>query len=220
MNIFGVGLPEVTVILILALLIFGPKKLPELGKQLGKTLKSLKKASNEFQNEIDQVMNEEDKDESPKSIESNQTNEINQEKQIQKTAKNNILDRPITPIDEFERALDKAALTKEEYELIDYIRYTSVFTQPSLIKDLKRPSKPPLLSVLCQICRKIGSEMPDHFKKVIEWSIEISDHNTKWDAHLICAEALNIDKIPLSPIHGTTLFDVLVVHKELFLGFD
>ena len=80
MNIFGVGLPEVTVILILALLIFGPKKLPELGKQLGKTLKSLKKASNEFQNEIDQVMNEEDKEESPKSIESNQTNEINQEK--------------------------------------------------------------------------------------------------------------------------------------------
>ena len=80
MNIFGVGLPEVTVILILALLIFGPKKLPELGKQLGKTLKSLKKASNEFQNEIDQVMNGEDKEESPKSIESNQTNEINQEK--------------------------------------------------------------------------------------------------------------------------------------------
>ncbi len=80
MNIFGVGLPEITVILILALLIFGPKKLPELGKQLGKTLKSLKKASNEFQNEIDQVMNEEDKDESPKSIKSNQTNEINQKK--------------------------------------------------------------------------------------------------------------------------------------------
>ena len=80
MNIFGVGLPEVTVIIILALLIFGPKKLPELGKQLGKTLKSLKKASNEFQNEIDQVMNEDDKDESPKSIESNQNNEMNQEK--------------------------------------------------------------------------------------------------------------------------------------------
>ena len=80
MNIFGVGLPEVTVILILALLIFGPKKLPELGKQLGKTLKSLKKASNEFQNEIDQVMNEEDKEDSPKSIESSQTNKIDQEK--------------------------------------------------------------------------------------------------------------------------------------------
>ena len=80
-------MPEVTVILILALLIFGPKKLPELGKQLGKTLKSLKKASNEFQNEIDQVMNEEDKVESTKSIESNQTNEINQEKIDSKNSK-------------------------------------------------------------------------------------------------------------------------------------
>ncbi len=80
MNIFGVGLPEVTVILILALLIFGPKKLPELGKQLGKTLKSLKKASNEFQNEIDQVMNEEEKEESPKSIETSQTNEVDKQK--------------------------------------------------------------------------------------------------------------------------------------------
>ena len=133
---------------------------------------------------------------------------------------NEIIKRPITPVEEFESELNKAELSHKDYELIDFIRYTSVFTQPSLVKDLKRPSKPPLLSVLCQICRKIGSEMPDHFKKVIEWSIEISDHDTKWDAHLICAEALNIDKIPLSPIHETTLFDVLVVHKELFLGFD
>ena len=90
------------------------------------------------------------------------------------------MDRPITPIEEFERALDRAALTKEEYELIDYIRYTSVFTQPSLIKDLKRPSKPPLLSVLCQICRKIGSEMPDHFKKIISAKMRrlIDKHKT------------------------------------------
>ena len=90
----------------------------------------------------------------------------------------------------------------------------------SLIKDLKRPSKPPILTNLCQICRKNGSEMPEHFKKVIDWSIQISENNTRWDGHLICAEALNVDNIPISPSHGTSLFDVLVVHKELFLGFD
>ena len=79
MNIFGVGLPEVTVILILALLIFGPKKLPELGKQLGKTLKSLKKASNEFQNEIAQVINEPEKEDLPNSPENNLTNRLDQD---------------------------------------------------------------------------------------------------------------------------------------------
>ena len=78
MNIFGVGLPEVTVILILALLIFGPKKLPELGKQLGKTLKSLKKASNEFQNEIDQVINEPENEALHNSPQKNFTNESDQ----------------------------------------------------------------------------------------------------------------------------------------------
>ena len=131
-----------------------------------------------------------------------------------------IIARPITPLEEFESALDKAELTDKDYELISYIRYTSVFTQPSLVKDLKLPSKPPVLTNLCQICRKIGSEMPQHFKKVIDWSIQISDHNIRWDGHLICAEVFNVDNIPISPSHGTSLFDVLVVHKELFLGFD
>ena len=121
---------------------------------------------------------------------------------------NEIIKRPITPLEEFEIALNKAELSDKDYELIDYISYTSVFTQPSLIKDLKRPSKPPLLTNLCQICRKIGSEMPEHFKQVIDWSIQISDYNTRWDAHLICAEALNVDNIPISPSHGLSLIHI------------
>ncbi len=131
-----------------------------------------------------------------------------------------MIKRPITPLDQFEKALKEANLSEKDYELIEYIRYTSVFTQPSLIKDLKRPSKPPILTNLCQISRKIGSLMPDHFKKVIDWSIEISEHNTRWDGHLLCAEAFSVDQIPLTPAAGTSLFDVLVVHKELFIGFD
>ena len=72
MNIFGVGLPEVTVILVLALFIFGPKKLPELGKQLGKTLQSLKNASNEFQNELNKAVNEPEDTKTNNTIENNQ----------------------------------------------------------------------------------------------------------------------------------------------------
>ena len=78
MNIFGVGLPEVTVILVLALLIFGPKKLPELGKQLGKTLQSLKNASNEFQNELNKAVNE------PESIKPNNIDTGNESESTKK----------------------------------------------------------------------------------------------------------------------------------------
>ena len=131
-----------------------------------------------------------------------------------------MIKRPITPLDEFEKALKEANLSDKDYELIEYIRYTSVFTQPSLIKDLKRPSKPPILTNICEISRKIGFFMPEHFKKVIDWSIQISEHNTRWDGHLLCAEAFNVDQIALTPAAGTCLFDVLVVHKELFMGFD
>jgi sec-independent protein translocase protein TatA len=52
MNIFGIGLPEMAVILVVALLIFGPKKLPEIGRTMGKTLKSFQDASKEFEAEI------------------------------------------------------------------------------------------------------------------------------------------------------------------------
>ncbi len=39
---FGLGLPEMGVIALVALLIFGPKKIPELGSALGKTLRGFK----------------------------------------------------------------------------------------------------------------------------------------------------------------------------------
>ena len=58
MNIFGVGLPEIAVIAALALVVFGPKKLPELGRSLGKTIKSLQKASSEFEDELKKVVSD------------------------------------------------------------------------------------------------------------------------------------------------------------------
>ena len=63
MNIFGIGIPEIAVIVVMALLIFGPKRLPQLGKTIGKTLKGLQTASKEFENEINKTLklNENDK---------------------------------------------------------------------------------------------------------------------------------------------------------------
>jgi sec-independent protein translocase protein TatA len=52
MNVFGIGLPEMLLIFGVGLLVFGPKKLPEMGKALGKTLKGFQEASSEFQNEF------------------------------------------------------------------------------------------------------------------------------------------------------------------------
>tara|TARA_B100000989_G_scaffold249494_1_gene197107 strand:+ start:1556 stop:1729 length:174 start_codon:yes stop_codon:yes gene_type:complete len=52
MNIFGIGLPEIVVIFVLVLLIFGPKRFPQLGETIGKTLKGIQNASKEFKNEI------------------------------------------------------------------------------------------------------------------------------------------------------------------------
>ncbi|PZV07676.1 MAG: twin-arginine translocase TatA/TatE family subunit [Leptolyngbya sp.] len=52
MNIFGIGLPEMALIFTLALLVFGPKKLPEIGRSMGKAIRGFQEASKEFESEF------------------------------------------------------------------------------------------------------------------------------------------------------------------------
>jgi sec-independent protein translocase protein TatA len=46
--LFGIGVPELMVILVLALLVLGPKRLPEIARSLGKGMAEFRRASNEF----------------------------------------------------------------------------------------------------------------------------------------------------------------------------
>jgi sec-independent protein translocase protein TatA len=59
MDIFGIGPLELMVIGLVALLVFGPKKLPELGKTMGQATRSFKVAAQEFQNELNREMDKE-----------------------------------------------------------------------------------------------------------------------------------------------------------------
>ena len=49
---FGIGMPELLLILAIALIVIGPKKLPDLAKSLGRAMREFKKATNEFKETI------------------------------------------------------------------------------------------------------------------------------------------------------------------------
>ena len=62
----NLGMPELIFIFALALLILGPKKLPELGKQLGKGLGEFKRASNDLKRSIEEEVEKAARDEAPR----------------------------------------------------------------------------------------------------------------------------------------------------------
>lgn len=63
MGIGSIGVPSLILILVVALLIFGPNKLPELGKAVGETLKGFKDATNSLMsNDDDEKKDKKDQD--------------------------------------------------------------------------------------------------------------------------------------------------------------
>lgn len=62
MDFFGIGPMEIILILIIGLLIFGPGKLPQIGRDLGRAFRSFKKAATDISVEISKELDEEKKD--------------------------------------------------------------------------------------------------------------------------------------------------------------
>lgn len=66
---FGIGMPELIVIMVIALIVIGPNKLPDLAKSLGKGLAEFKKASEDFQRNIQEEARKAEVQESEKKAE-------------------------------------------------------------------------------------------------------------------------------------------------------
>ena len=64
--------------------------------------------------------------------------------------------RPVTPLEAFEKALERAEISKSEKELIEYIRYVGTFTQVSLTQSLRLKPKPPVLSIISDLLKSIN----------------------------------------------------------------
>lgn len=64
----NLGFSEMVFLFVLALLIFGPKKLPEIGRQIGRFMNEFKRASNEFRSQIESEINAIESDVKPQIL--------------------------------------------------------------------------------------------------------------------------------------------------------
>ena len=97
---FGpVGVPELIIIFTIALIIFGPRTLPELGKSLGKSLAEFKRASNELKNTLDEEIRTEERRESTIAEDARRSAERQEPPRVSESRTDDDLDPPATGTD-------------------------------------------------------------------------------------------------------------------------
>jgi len=106
---FGIGLPEMLLIMALALIVVGPDKLPDLARSLAKGLMDLKKTAEELKNSLDQE---------------NPLKEIRPDlEEAAKSLQNNLLDLPTTPVTHTSNESSAAENAAEAYQ--ELMRHSS-----------------------------------------------------------------------------------------------
>lgn len=94
---FGIGAGELIIILIAGLIIFGPGKLPEVGRAIGKGLREFRKAQAAFSATLDEVSTEPKKREEKVSLEKNPAENVSAEK---KSSENVSSEKPAVNVDD------------------------------------------------------------------------------------------------------------------------
>jgi TatA/E family protein of Tat protein translocase len=72
----NLGIPELVIILVIALIVFGPRKLPELGRSLGKSIGEFRKASNDLKQTLDDEIRMEEQKEQRAKVEEEQRSAV------------------------------------------------------------------------------------------------------------------------------------------------